>query len=102
MPKPTFFQDMQSTSKSTLLIYLILALFLCSVVVAFLNLEKPIRIERPINVEMHERIVEREKLVRDTLIKRINSFDTIYLDTFKPSAEGLKKAIGLHIHLDTI
>ncbi len=43
-----------------------------------------------------------EKLVRDTLIKRINSFDTIYLDTFKPSAEGLKKAIGLHIHLDTI
>jgi hypothetical protein len=53
-------------------------------------------------VEMHERIVEREKLIRDTLIKRINSFDTIYLDTFKPSAEGLKKAIGLHIHLDTI
>ena len=93
---------MQSTSKSTLLIYLILALFLCSVVVASFNLERPVRIERPINVEMHERIVEREKLVRDTLIKRINSFDTIYLDTFKPSAEGLKKAIGLHIHLDTI
>lgn len=93
---------MQSTSKSTLLIYLILALFLCSVFLAFLNLEKPIRIERPINVQMHERIVEREKLIRDTLIKRIKSFDTIYLDTFKPSAEGLKKAIGLHIHLDTI
>jgi hypothetical protein len=72
------------------------------VVVAFFNSERPVRIERPINVEMHERIVEREKLVRDTLIKRINSFDTIYLDTFKPSAEGLKKAIGLHIHLDTI
>ena len=71
-------------------------------VVAFFNLERPVRIERPINVEMHERIVEREKLVRDTLIKRINSFDTIYLDTFKPSAEGLKKAIGLHIHLDTL
>jgi len=51
---------------------------------------------------MHERIVEREKLVRDTLLKQINSFDTIYLDTFKPSAEGLKKAIGLHIHLDTL
>lgn len=51
---------------------------------------------------MHERIVEREKLVRDTLLKQIKSFDTIYLDTFKPSAEGLKKAIGLHIHLDTI
>ena len=71
-------------------------------VVSFFNLERPVRIERPINVEMHERIVEREKLVRDTLIKRINSFDTIYLDTFKLSAEGLKKAIGLHIHLDTI
>lgn len=93
---------MQSTSKSTLLIYLILALFLFSVLLAFFNLERPIRIERPINVEMHERIVEREKLVRDTLLKRINSFDTVYLDTFKPSAEGLKKAIGLHIHLDTI
>jgi hypothetical protein len=71
------------------------------VFVAFLNLEKPIRIERPINVEMHERIVEKEKLIRDTLLKRINKFDTIYLDTFKPSAEGLKSAIGLHIHLDT-
>jgi hypothetical protein len=69
---------------------------------AFFNFEEPARIERPINVEMHERIVERQKLVRDTLIKRINSFDTIYLDTFKPSADGLKKAIGLHIHLDTI
>lgn len=93
---------MQSTSKSTLLIYLILALFLCSVFVAFLNLEKPIRIQRPIQVEMHERIVEKQKLVRDTLFKRIKSIDTIYLDTFKPSAEGLKKAIGLHIHLDTL
>jgi hypothetical protein len=92
---------MQSTSKSSLLIYTILALFLFSVVLAFLNLEKPIRIQRPIQVEMHERIIEREKLVRDTLFKRIKSFDTIYLDTFKPSAEGLKKAIGLHIHLDT-
>jgi hypothetical protein len=52
-------------------------------------------------MQMHERIVEKQKLVRDTLFKRINHFDTIYLDTFKPSAEGLKKAIGLHIHLDT-
>jgi hypothetical protein len=52
-------------------------------------------------VKTNERIIEREKLVRDTLFKRINHFDTIYLDTFKPSAEGLKKAIGLHIHLDT-
>jgi hypothetical protein len=72
------------------------------VLLAFFNLERPIRIERPINVENHERIVEREKLVRDTLLKRIKSIDTIYLDTFKPSAEGLKRAIGLHIHLDTI
>jgi hypothetical protein len=71
------------------------------VFLAFLNLEKPIRIERPIQMQMHERIVEKQKLVRDTLFKRIKSFDTIYLDTFKPSAEGLKKAIGLHIHLDT-
>ena len=92
---------MQSTSKSTLLIYLILALFLCSVVLAFFNLERPIRIERPVNVENHERIVVKEKLTRDTLFKRIKSIDTIYLDTFKPSADGLKKAIGLHIHLDT-
>jgi len=52
-------------------------------------------------VKTNERIIEREKFVRDTLFKQIKSFDTIYLDTFKPSAEGLKKAIGLHIHLDT-
>lgn len=93
---------MQSTSKSTLLIYLILALSLFSVVWAFFNFEEPVRIERPINVEMHERIVEVEKVKRVRLIDSIHHFDTLYLDTFKPSAEGLKKAIGLHIHLDTI
>lgn len=93
---------MQSTSKSTLLIYLILALSLFSVVWAFFNFEEPVRIERPINVEMHERIVEVEKVKRVRLIDSIHHFDTLYLDTFKPSADGLKKAIGLHIHLDTI
>lgn len=93
---------MQSTSKSTLLIYLILALFLFSVLWAFFNFEEPARIERPINVEMHERIVEVEKVKRVRLIDSIHHFDTLYLDTFKPSADGLKKAIGLHIHLDTI
>lgn len=92
---------MQSTSKSTLLIYLILALFLFSVVWAFFNFEEPVRIERPINVELHERIVEVEKVKRVRLIDSIHHFDTLYLDTFKPSAEGLKKAIGLHIHLDS-
>ena len=92
---------MQSTSKSTLLIYSILALFLFSVLWAFFNFEEPVRIERPINVELHERIVEVEKVKRVRLIDSIHHFDTLYLDTFKPSAEGLKKAIGLHIHLDT-
>jgi hypothetical protein len=92
---------MQSTSKSSLLIYTILALFLFSWLWAFFNYDEPVRYIRPISVKTNERIIEREKLVRDTLFKRINHFDTIYLDTFKPSAEGLKKAIGLHIHLDT-
>jgi hypothetical protein len=90
---------MQSTFKLTLLIYLILALFLFSVILAFFNLEKPVRIEKP--MEKHEIIISREKFTRDTLLKRMHHFDTIYLDTFKPSADGLKKAIGLHIHLDT-
>jgi len=92
---------MQSTFKSTLLIYLILALFLFSVLWGFFNFEEPVRIERPINIEMHERIVEVEKIKRLRLIDSIHHFDTLYLDTFKPSADGLKKAIGLHIHLDT-
>jgi hypothetical protein len=52
-------------------------------------------------VKTNERIIIKEKIKRIRLIDSINHFDTIYLDTFKPSAEGLKKAIGLHIHLDT-
>jgi hypothetical protein len=54
-----------------------------------------------IKVEMHERIVEREKIKRSVLIKYLNHLDTIYLDTFKSSSEGLKQAIELHRTLDT-
>jgi hypothetical protein len=68
---------------------------------AFFNFDEPVRIQRPINVELHERIVEVEKIKRVRLIDSIHHFDTLYLDTFKPSADGLKKAIGLHIHLDS-
>jgi hypothetical protein len=92
---------MQSTFKSSLLIYTILALFLFSWLWAFFNYDEPVRYIKPLNVEMHERIIVKEKIKRMRLIDSINHFDTIYLDTFKPSAEGLKKAIGLHIHLDT-
>jgi len=54
-----------------------------------------------INVEMHERIVEREKIKRSVLIKYLNHLDTIYLDTFQSSSQGLKQAIELHRTLDT-
>lgn len=54
-----------------------------------------------INVEMHERIVEKEKIKRSVLIKYLNQLDTIYLDTFKSSSQGLKQAIEIHRTLDT-
>lgn len=92
---------MQSTSKSTLLIYLILALFLFNVLWAFWNYEQPVRIERPINVEMHERIVEVEKIKRIKLIQELNHYDTIFLDTFNANSDGLEGAIGLHRFCDS-
>lgn len=55
-----------------------------------------------LKVEMHERIIEREKIKRSVLIKYLNHLDTIYLDTFKSSSEGLKQAIEIHRTLDTI
>lgn len=50
---------------------------------------------------MHEKIVEREKIKRSVLIKYLNQLNTIYLDTFKSSSEGLKQAIEIHRTLDT-
>lgn len=50
---------------------------------------------------MHERIVEREKIKRSVLIKYLNQLDTIYLDTFQSSSQGLKQAIEIHRTLDT-
>ena len=54
-----------------------------------------------LKVEMHERIVEREKIKRSVLIKYLNQLDTIYLDTFQSSSQGLKQAIEIHRTLDT-
>lgn len=93
---------MQSTSKFSLLISLIVALYLCSVVWAMFNFEEHPKPHPQIKVEMHERIVEREKIKRSVLIKYLNHLDTIYLDTFKSSSEGLKQAIEIHRTLDTI
>ncbi len=91
---------MQLTSKSTLLIYLILALFLFSVLWEFYSYEPKVRTE--LKIEVHEKIVERTKVKRELVMKQLNHFDTIYLDTFKSTSEGLKNAIQLHIHLDSI
>jgi hypothetical protein len=92
---------MQSTSKFSLLIWLIVALYLFSVIWSMFNFDEHPKPQPLIKVEMHERIVEREKIKRSVLIKYLNHLDTIYLDTFKSSSEGLKQAIELHRTLDT-
>jgi hypothetical protein len=55
-----------------------------------------------LKVEMHERIVVQEKIKRSVLIKYLHHLDTIYLDTFKSSSEGLKQAIEIHRTLDSL
>jgi hypothetical protein len=92
---------MQSTSKFSLLISVIVALYLFSVVWAMFNFEEHPKPKTLLKVEMHERIVEREKIKRSVLIKYLNHLDTIYLDTFQSSSQGLKQAIELHRTLDT-
>lgn len=89
---------MQLTSRSILLICIILALYLFSVI--WVNSEKPIRIEQ--KVEVHEKIVELTKVKRELVIKQLNHYDTLYLDTFKSTSQGLKQAIDIHIKLDSI
>jgi hypothetical protein len=68
---------------------------------AFFNYDEPVRIERPLNIEMHERIIEKEKIKRITLLKELNDYDTIYLDTFDATSSGLEGAINLHRFCDT-
>jgi hypothetical protein len=92
---------MQSTSKSSLLIYIILALFLFSWLWAFFNYDEPVRYIKPLNVEMHERIIEKEKIKRITLLKELNHYDTIFLDTFDATSSGLEGAIRLHRFCDS-
>jgi hypothetical protein len=50
---------------------------------------------------MHERIIEKEKIKRITLLKELNHYDTIYLDTFDATSSGLEGAIRLHRFCDT-
>lgn len=92
---------MQSTSKFLPLIWLIVALYLCSVVWSMFNFNEHPKPQPLLKVEMHERIVEREKIKRSVLIKYLHHLDTIYLDTFQSSSQGLKQAIEIHRTLDT-
>ena len=93
---------MQSTSKFSLLIWLIVALFLCSVLWSMFNFEEEHKPVPPqINVEMHERIVEHTKIKRIKLIEELNHYDTIFLDTFDATSDGLERAINLHRFCDT-
>jgi hypothetical protein len=92
---------MQSISKFSLLIWLIVALCLFSVIWSMFNFNEHPKPQPLLKVEMHERIVEREKIKRSVLIKYLNQLDTIYLDTFQSSSQGLKQAIEIHRTLDT-
>ena len=102
MQKLISWLDTPSTFKFSLLISLIVALYLCSVVWAMFNFEEHPKPHPQIKVEMHERIVVQEKIKRSVLIKYLNHLDTIYLDTFKSSSEGLKQAIEIHRTLDSL
>jgi hypothetical protein len=50
---------------------------------------------------MHERIIEKEKIKRITLLKELNHYDTIFLDTFDATSAGLEGAINLHRFCDS-
>lgn len=60
------------------------------------NFEEQKPIPPQINVEMHERIVEHTKIKRIKLIEELNHYDTIFLDTFDATSNGLEGAIRLH------
>jgi hypothetical protein len=52
-------------------------------------------------VELHERIIEKEKIKRITLLQELNHYDTIFLDTFDATSSGLEGAIRLHRFCDS-
>lgn len=94
---------MASNSKFLLLTWLIVALYLCSIAYAFFNF-KPIEKE-PMYIETisyYEDTIEKVRFKKQILRDSIYMYDTMYVDTFSRTSDGLKRAINLHRHIDSL
>jgi hypothetical protein len=94
---------MASNSKFLLLTWLTLALYLFSVVYAFFTFEpierEPLYIE---TISYYEDTIEKVRFKKQLLHDSIYMYDTMYVDTFSRTSDGLKRAINLHRHIDSI
>ena len=78
-------------------------MYLCSIVYAFFNF-KPIEKE-PIYIETtsyYEDTIEKVRFKKQLLRDSIYLYDTMYVDTFSRTSDGLERAINLHRHIDSI
>ena len=94
---------MEYNSRYNHLISAILALCLFSIIYGLWTYEplerKVIRIDTIVHLKD---TIEKIRIKKQYLKKTIYSYDTLYLDTYSRDLRGLKSAIDLHRHIDSL
>jgi len=94
---------MESNSQYKHLTSAILALCLFSIIYGLMTYEPLKREEIRIDTIIHlNDTIEKIRIKKQYIKKSIHSYDTIYLDTYSRDLRGLKSAIDLHRHIDSI